>query len=531
MGSKYENSVFNSWTVIKREKNGKYLCRCSCGIEKEQYIKNIINGCSKSCGHERNTEGKTFNNWTVIKELGKGKILCKCLCGTEKELYKKSVLSGETKSCGCLKSGANLDILNKRFGSLVAKRSLGNALWECKCDCGRLTKVYRRALIDGITKSCGCKQSEYMKDTMLNRYNEVSSRKIQCPREKWQIETLESKELMIKLITSMKNKPTVRQLSTQLCVNDSTMLMYIHSYSLESIVDIGTMSSHYEDDICTWIKSIDSSIEIIRNSRKLLGNRELDIYLPKYKLAIEFNGNYWHKYPVKDIKYHQDKTLKCIEKGIRLIHIFEYEWLNDIQRCKIEHIIKDIISEKEILYARKLKVKEVCNTEATEFCKKYHLQNGVNAEINVALVSDNNDILALMSFGKSRFDSSYEYELLRLCFKSKVIICGGKEKMFKYFIDRYLNDSVLTYCNLSKFTGDSYKSLGFKHVGVTDPNYVWVSQYDVKTRYQCQKKRLVELGLGSDSETESVIMTRLGYNKIYDSGNLKLEYKKGMNIK
>ena len=51
------------------------------------------------------TTGQQFGNWIVLKELGHGKVLCQCQCQdkTVKELYKKSVLEGRTKSCGCIR--------------------------------------------------------------------------------------------------------------------------------------------------------------------------------------------------------------------------------------------------------------------------------------------------------------------------------------------------------------------------------------------------------------------------------------------
>lgn len=529
---KYLGVRFNEWVPIQKINSQKYLCKCSCGVEKIQYIKNIVSGSSKSCGHERNTVGKQFGNWTVIKELGKGKILCRCACGTERELYKKAVISGETKSCGCLNTSGKLDILNKRFGYLTATRFLGNALWECKCDCGNITNVYRRALLDGSVKSCGCKKSENMLMTMLNKYGDITSCKINEPREKWQIETLHDRDKMLTLIDDIRekywcSKPTIKQLTKELDVNDSTMLKSIHELALEDKVDIGTMSSQFEDEICNWINTIKPGIIIERNNRKLLdNNRELDIYLPEYKLAIEFNRTYWHRYPTKGVKYHQDKTLECMSKDIRLIHIFEYEWISSIQQNKIKDLIQDIICSKKVLHARNLSIREISNTEAIEFANKYHLQNGVSADINIALTLNNN-IVALMSFGSQRFDKVHQYELIRLCFETGVAVVGGTEKLFNYFIRTYKPNNIITYCNIAKFVGKGYKKLGFKIVGVTEPNYVWVSEDSsrVLTRYQCQKKRLVELKLGTEDETENIIMERLGYSKIYDSGNLKFEYK------
>jgi very-short-patch-repair endonuclease len=63
--------------------------------------------------------------------------------------------------------------------------------------------------------------------------------------------------------------------------------------------------------------------QIIENSRKIIQPYELDIYIPKKKIAIEFNGLYWHSSERKEKDYHYQKYKKCKEKGIKLIQIFE----------------------------------------------------------------------------------------------------------------------------------------------------------------------------------------------------------------
>ena len=70
-----------------------------------------------------------------------------------------------------------------------------------------------------------------------------------------------------------------------------------------------------------------------------LGRKELDIYLPDYNLALEYNGSITHHsnivgYPfldnrVKGITYHLDKYQTCLDNYVNLIHIFEFEDLYD----------------------------------------------------------------------------------------------------------------------------------------------------------------------------------------------------------
>lgn len=132
-----------------------------------------------------------------------------------------------------------------------------------------------------------------------------------------------------------------------------------------------------------------------------------------------------------------------------------------------------------------------------------------------------------MTFGTPRFDNNYSYELVQLAFITDCKVIGGSEKMFSYFIKKYNPTSIISYCNIDKFQGNMYLRLGFKTISLGKPDYVWVKSKtgDVLTRYQTQKHKIVEQGLCNKNETEDEIMKSSGYTKIYDSGNLKLEWK------
>lgn len=75
------------------------------------------------------------------------------------------------------------------------------------------------------------------------------------------------------------------------------------------------------------------------NNRKIIRPKELDIYIPDLKLAIEFNGTYWHaEERQNNIFVHREKSIACHNLGIRLIHVFEFEDLDD-QIYKINQLI------------------------------------------------------------------------------------------------------------------------------------------------------------------------------------------------
>ena len=69
---------------------------------------------------------------------------------------------------------------------------------------------------------------------------------------------------------------------------------------------------------------------IKHNDRSIIRPKELDIYLPDLKLAIEYNGLYWHSIERGTDKYaHRNKSIACREKDIRLIHLFEFEDIDE----------------------------------------------------------------------------------------------------------------------------------------------------------------------------------------------------------
>lgn len=62
-------------------------------------------------------------------------------------------------------AGVKGDLAGRRFGRLVAiepsgRRSGSNAMWRCRCDCGRECEVDRSNLLGGQIMSCGCLRSE-----------------------------------------------------------------------------------------------------------------------------------------------------------------------------------------------------------------------------------------------------------------------------------------------------------------------------------------------------------------------------------
>lgn len=242
---------------------------------------------------------------------------------------------------------------------------------------------------------------------------------------------------------------------------------------------IKNTKSHYEEDLINIISNMIPNDTIIHNDRKVLDNKqEIDIYIPKYKLGIEFNGTYWHSNLFLDRNYHFNKSKLAESKGIKLIHIWEYEWNNPKQQTKIITLLKENLNiMSNIIYARKCIIKQITNQEAKFLNENTHLQGHRGAQITYGLFYQNK-LVQLMSFSKTKYNRNLKednsWEIIRECSGSNIEVVGGLSKLFKHFIKDYKPSIVFSYCDFNKFNGKGYNKLGMKFIGYTGPDMKWI---------------------------------------------------------
>ena len=259
--------------------------------------------------------------------------------------------------------------------------------------------------------------------------------------------------------------------------------------------------SHGEREVAEYVSSLGFSI--FSNDRSLIYPLELDIVIPELKIAIEYNGVYWHSDKFKDKFYHINKTNAAKAKGYQLIQIFEDEWLYN------QEVVKSMLRHKlgcttKKVYARKCEIVEL--NDDKEFLKKYHIQGPCSSSIKLGLKHED-ELVAVMSFGKSRFNKKYDWELLRYACKDCVI--GGAGKLLSYFRKKYANTSIISYCDLRYSNGGLYETLGFKFSHISDPSFRYYNETESLSRYQVMKMKKTHKQMIED-----------GYEKIFDCGCL-----------
>ena len=293
-----------------------------------------------------------------------------------------------------------------------------------------------------------------------------------------------------------------------------------------------------QNEIYDYIKTIIPDVEILKNDRTVLSGKELDIYIPSKKIAIEYNGLYWHSdvSGQKNRLYHINKTELCEKNNIQLIHIFEDEWINkkEIVMNKLKHLLSTDTFIKRI-YARNCTILEIDVKSKNEFLNKYHIQGIDKSSIRLGAFYNNN-LVAVMTFGKLRlplgnkanFNSKNNYEMYRFCTLTNIIGIGGK--LFNFFIKNNDVNSIISYADRRWSNKNAfYNKIGFKLNKKTFPNYWYIDKNYSKRIYRFgfrkdKLKNILPKYIDTISEWENMKLN--GYDRIWDCGSLKFVYEK-----
>lgn len=268
-----------------------------------------------------------------------------------------------------------------------------------------------------------------------------------------------------------------------------------------------------ESEISDYLDSL--GIQYERNNRTLISPLELDIFIPASNTAIEYCGLYWHsELNGKTKSYHSEKYNLCSNKGIKLLTIFEDEWINhtDVVKSRISHEIG--MAPKKI-HARKCTIEQIDRQKARNFLSQNHLQGAGRASVYLGLIYGDS-LVSIMSFSRPRFSKAHDYEMVRYCNLPHTHIPGGMSKLFSHFVKNYNPKSIVTYADLRYGSGKSYSKAGFVFSHCSPPNYWYMSKYKTReSRIKYQKHKIAP----KDSRTEWEVMKEKGFDRIWDCGN------------
>lgn len=263
---------------------------------------------------------------------------------------------------------------------------------------------------------------------------------------------------------------------------------------------------------------IGNEIVVEQSNRTVIGPKEIDIWLPEHNVGIEYNGIYHHssKFGVtRDT--HNLKTITAEKQNVRLIQIFSDEWKfkQDIVKSRILNIIGKTPTRS---YARNTVVEIIDTKVANRFLNENHVQGSCQSSVKLGLMH-NNELVAIMTFGKPRFSKQYSWELIRFCNRVGTTVVGGASKLLSYF-RRHHSGSIVSYADRRWSDGGLYQSLGFTFSHNAGPNYFYVVGQKRESRNKWQKHKLpalLENFKAADSEVKN--MEAHGYYRVFDCGN------------
>lgn len=282
-----------------------------------------------------------------------------------------------------------------------------------------------------------------------------------------------------------------------------------------------------ELEIVEYIKSLGISEDKILMSFSpefMIGKQQLDIYIPDYKFAIEFNGSRWHSENWgKPNSYHYDKWKMCYDAGVKLLTIWDFNWCNPIKsriyKSKISHLLGLDIR----IYARKTIISEVEKEIAIEFVRNNHVEGFSVPYRNskyIGLYSDNT-LLMVAIYGEfyQQSSRSFEWKLQRIVSLNGFTIIGGVSKLSKYIKDD-IGDFIF------QITLDTGGTLLNNYDSNLKPSlrYWWVnSRMEVRSRNSCQVSVLRSNLDWLEHDTENSYMIKNGFYKVFDCGILTLK--------
>lgn len=307
-------------------------------------------------------------------------------------------------------------------------------------------------------------------------------------------------------------------------------------------------TSDAERDLYNVIAALVGDDNVTTSNRTILGNRqELDMVIEHLKVAVEYNGVYWHSEPRKGKHYHANKTALAHRRGYQLIHVWEDDYLTrrDVVIRSIAHKLGATDRVMNVLPhanpkiaqrtpARKLHLGIADGSQARIFLDQNHIQGAVTATTHFCLRDDDGEIRALLSVRSPRNNARMrraegEWEIQR--YATCGTIPGGFTKLLKY-AEREIKDRGLPLTTWISFAsndvsqGGMYESTGFVVDKTLPPDYKYVGNYTQWRRTpkeKFQKKRFKNTPELKYEEgwTEAQCAAENGLLRVYDSGKTR----------
>lgn len=294
--------------------------------------------------------------------------------------------------------------------------------------------------------------------------------------------------------------------------------------------------SKAEREIVAYFQDNFPQIRLEERAKLFPNNRkEVDLFFPDHNVAVEYCGLYWHSEQMlrqrsgvdKVRRYHRDKMEACLSLGIRLITVFEDEYLNRPE-VVLSRITNALGVCKQKVYARQCSVVEVSPADANSFFSRTHLQGPSLSKVAWGLEYEGSLVQAVSLGLPSRphaRDKGCSLELKRFSALPFWLVVGGFSRLFKQAVSYGKRNGYLkikSYCDLryANLVSPVYEQAGFSLEGETKytPHYVKGPR---RFRNQSLRKTPEERLTG---KTEWELRKEQGFDRVWDCGHRTYVY-------
>lgn len=235
---------------------------------------------------------------------------------------------------------------------------------------------------------------ENYKKTCMNKYGVDNTSKTEFVREKLRGKHEKPRyvyptEYLDQLYNyHVDNEIPITVLSQQIGLTSSALRLTLlrRGYDVKKFAN-----SYVERTVHEFLKQ--KNIDFVANDRKMLKGKELDIYFPDHKFAVEINGLYWHCTARKP-KYHMlEKYKKCEKIGIKLFQFFDFEVTNKFNI--VTSLILHELGMNEEISIKDVRVSSITNEEISDFFKENYLKDIEIGDFNLCLKMNNEIVAAI----------------------------------------------------------------------------------------------------------------------------------------
>jgi hypothetical protein len=431
-----------------------------------------------------------------------------------------------------------------------------------KCECGRSWKTTPEHILSGNSFCQPCNNEK--KADQFRKYNEIRHELSQSNKEGF--DQYQSKARLLTVQTYRKNKKEINpnnlrrglagdgdcyhldhivpirycydhDIPVELCADKENLRLVPWKVNVKKHRKV---TNNYPKIFWKYLKSYKTKLKILKKINKKLKLKgyendfcSLDLYSSKKKLGLILHR--FDDIVQRVTSYNHMAKINNLyaEKGIRVIHVYEDEWLykTDIVIKKIHHIFGK--SDVKKIYARKCEIKNIDAKTKNIFLENNHIQGGDKSEINLGAFYDDK-LVSVMTFSSNNVymgDGKTKegvWNLSRFACDNDYHVIGIASKMLSHFKKNNDYSRIVSYADLrwSNVEDNMYCSLGFHRIGGDNITYYYIIDGIRKHRWNYRKSNLRKLFPKTfDSNlTEYENMNKNGYDRVWNCGIVKFVF-------